>query len=222
MHAAAGRFVRLLVRVPEAYWLVRAYGVKRPGVLVLDGTGRKVGAFALNPAAAAAESGAGLAAELDRCVSAAPAADGAPPQLSTTWRVAAHSADNACRRLVEIARRLPGVTAARCEHGGLTVRAARLWFDPSVVTTAARLLRVGLEPSPHRLAVIPVTEVDNTPHTLRDVMRLERTHAGILVAVPDEARNEIRVLYDSRVISLDAVRHQVTAVGYRLRPARGR
>ena len=39
---AAGPFVRLLVRVPEAYALLGPFDATRPGLLVIDGDGRRV------------------------------------------------------------------------------------------------------------------------------------------------------------------------------------
>ena len=54
---AAAPFVRLLVRVPEAYPLLGPYEATRPGLLVLDADGRRVDALALkedsDPAAVA-------------------------------------------------------------------------------------------------------------------------------------------------------------------------
>ncbi len=44
---AADPFVRILVRVPEAYLLVRAFGASRPGLLLLDADARFVGDYAL-------------------------------------------------------------------------------------------------------------------------------------------------------------------------------
>ena len=42
MVAEAQHYVRVLVKVPEAYWLVRDYQCTRPGVLLLDSAGRKL------------------------------------------------------------------------------------------------------------------------------------------------------------------------------------
>jgi hypothetical protein len=44
---AAKAYVRVLIRVPEAYLLLKDFKAKRPGLLVLDGDGRRVGAIAL-------------------------------------------------------------------------------------------------------------------------------------------------------------------------------
>ena len=50
--AAARRFVTCLVRVPQAYELVRTYEAVRPGLLVLDADAKKRGAIALTGAGA--------------------------------------------------------------------------------------------------------------------------------------------------------------------------
>jgi UDP-N-acetylmuramoyl-tripeptide--D-alanyl-D-alanine ligase len=47
VRAAAEPFVRVLVRVPEAYLLVRDHAASRPGLLVLDADGRRVDAIGL-------------------------------------------------------------------------------------------------------------------------------------------------------------------------------
>lgn len=49
---ASRRFVTCLVRVPQAYALVRKYEAVRPGLLVLDAAGDKRGAIALTDAGA--------------------------------------------------------------------------------------------------------------------------------------------------------------------------
>lgn len=46
MIAASEKYVRVLVRVPEAYLLVRALDAIRPGLLVLDADGRRVDSIA--------------------------------------------------------------------------------------------------------------------------------------------------------------------------------
>jgi len=45
---AAGAFVRLLVRVPEAYSLLEPFAASRPGLVILDGHGRRVDAIDLH------------------------------------------------------------------------------------------------------------------------------------------------------------------------------
>lgn len=46
---AAEPFVRVLVRVPEAYLLLKPYDSSRPGLLVMDANGRRVDALSLSP-----------------------------------------------------------------------------------------------------------------------------------------------------------------------------
>ncbi len=67
----ATRFVTCLVRVPEAYALVRDHRAARPGLLVLDSAGRKRGCIALRP-----EDAAGSLAAAKEYLARARAADG--------------------------------------------------------------------------------------------------------------------------------------------------
>lgn len=71
------RFVTCLVRVPEAYAVVREHATTRPGLLVLDPTGRKIGSVGLD----AQDAGASLAratAYLERVLASPPQPDDHP------------------------------------------------------------------------------------------------------------------------------------------------
>ena len=45
--AATKPYVRILIRVPEAYLLLRPYNTTRPGLLILDADGRRIDSIAL-------------------------------------------------------------------------------------------------------------------------------------------------------------------------------
>jgi len=210
---AAAPYLRVLVRVPEAYWLVRDYKATRPGVLVLDGVGRKVAVRAVTGEAGDV---AGLAAELQRARTAEPVADGWPQQVSIAFGAKGDLTAEQREAAAGFAKGLPGVSRAEWSEGGLQVTGARLWLEPAAIETGARLLGVEIASAAHRRATVKVTEVRDTGATLRNVMALERRLPAIVSATPDVARDEIRVLYRGDLADLDAVRAAVAAVGFTL------
>ncbi len=213
--AAAG-YVRLLVRVPEAYWLVTDYKVTRPGVLVLDPRGRKVAAQALSAREPTASMAATLAKALVSGATAKPAADALPPQVTLAFTAPRALPKKRSDKLLKLVRRLPGVSKAVVKGATLTVTTARLWADPGAIRTAAKLLDIQLAPDAHRRTTVEVTLVTNTPRALR-IKRIRKQVEGVLVAAPDVARNRIEVLFRSDAIDLAGVRKAVTAVGYTLK-----
>ncbi len=69
---AAEPYVRVLIRVPEAYLLLHRFDTTRPGLLVLDADGRRVDSLDLLPVHAGHLSAADVARWLGAAVRKAP------------------------------------------------------------------------------------------------------------------------------------------------------
>lgn len=72
VRTAAASYVRVLIRVPEAYLLLRRFDTTRPGLLVLDADGRRVGSLDLSPVLRGELSAKDVAAWLDTASEKAP------------------------------------------------------------------------------------------------------------------------------------------------------
>ena len=220
----AGRFERLLVRVPEAYWLVSDYGVTRPGVLVLTPEGRKVDAIPVrgtDPENDAVE----LAVTLELAVDAAPDDDALPGGTSvvlrfTSKQLATASGRSVAAKVLPALRQVAGVQHAELQGEVLVVTGARLWLRPkTIVALAKRLKLAALECVSHREAVVSVRELPDTPTTMARCKKMERPR-NVVLAVPDLAHRQIRFLVErsAGADSEPSPPRIVQAAGYTLRP----
>ena len=215
VRAAAMKFERILIRVPEGYAVVRDYQATRPGVLFLEASGRKLGMVPLTDGDTAALAKAVI--EGADAALAVEAGTGTPP---TATEVAfpldpkpdAKAGDAAVAAL----RATPGVWDVRLADGRCTFVTSRLFADPAGLVEAAK--RAGLVPgaASHALARIPVETMPDTPSALKPLRALEQ-QAGVVAALADVARREVRVLYRTDATDLAKVRAAATTAGLALR-----
>jgi hypothetical protein len=217
----ANRFERLLVRVPEAYWLVKDYGVQRPGVLVLAPDGRKVDALEVLGTDPEAEAAA-LATTLELAVEADPSEEALPAGAQLTLRLrprdgAAAPAEAARAKAATAVAALPGVSKAEWRDGALHVIGARLWLRPGVLVAAVKGAGVEAQCASHTEQTLMLEALPDTPSTMAKCMKMEQTPAVVLAA-PDLAARSIRFLLRNDV-QVDLHR-LIEQAGYRLQPKR--
>lgn len=191
----SARFERLLVRVPEAYWLVHDYGVTRPGVLILTPAGRQVDSLAVSGSDPNAEAVTlAVTLEMAAAADAAPAADALPGGKVVHLRFGLEqmSADK-CAALAEAVSHARGVASAVLKDGALEVAGARLWLRPQAVEAAAQRLGGRVTCLSHREEVVEVEVLPDTPSTMAKCMAFERSDA-IDLALPSLAARSIRFL----------------------------
>ncbi|MCI0341136.1 MAG: hypothetical protein L0216_08265 [Planctomycetales bacterium] len=213
--AVANDFVRVLVRVPEAYWLVKDYKVSRPGALFLDAAGRKLAAVALD-ASKPDEGAAEILAAAARAAEADAGAGDSPPSVEVALDLAAPPGPAARPPLREVVERAGGVLAVRVEGKRLLVSASRLFADPDGLAVAAELAGAQARPASHERKAIAV-QIADTPATLF-VGRLEKLE-GIVSAWPDLARREVRVLLRRGAFTDEGLRSAAADAGLSLRPS---
>jgi hypothetical protein len=210
--------------VPEAYWLVSDYGVTRPGVLVLTPEGRKVDAIPVrgtDPESDAVD----LAVTLELAVDAAPEDDALPGGMSVALRFTSKQLTTEIGRAVAAKvllalRKVAGVQHVELQGEVLVVTGARLWLRPKTIVAVANGLKLApLQCISHREVVVPVSDLPDTPTTMARCKKMERLE-GVVLAVPDLARRQIRFLVGRRT-DADAEPSPpgiVQAAGYTLRP----
>ncbi len=216
MVAVAEPFVRVLVRVPEAYWLVKDYETTRPGVLFLDAAGRKLGDVALD-AGKPEEGAATLLATAARAAEAEAGSGGAPASVDVVLDLETEVPADRAESLSAALSRLGGVLSVRLEGKRLVVTASRLLADPDGLTGAAGRLGATVRSASHARTTLAV-EMDDTPATLR-VGRLEKLD-GVVSAWPDLARGEVRVLRRRGTAEDAALRAAAREAGLTLPPDR--
>ena len=205
VRAAAMKFERILIRVPEGYAVVRDYQATRPGVLFLEASGRKLGMVPLTDGDTAALAKAVIEGA-DAALAATEVAFPLDPKPD------AKAGDAAVAAL----RATPGVWDVRLADGRCTFVTSRLFADPAGLVEAAK--RAGLVPgaASHALARIPVETMPDTPSALKPLRALEQ-QAGVVAALADVARREVRVLYRTDATDLAKVRAAATTAGLALR-----
>jgi hypothetical protein len=217
----ANRFERLLVRVPEAYWLVKDYGVQRPGVLVLAPDGRKVDALEVLGTDPEAEAAA-LATTLELAVEADPPEEALPAGAQVTLRLrplegVAAPAEAVRGGAIAAGRALPGVSKAAWREGVLHVIGRRLWLRPGPLVKAVKGAGVEAACTSHSERTLVLEALPDTPSTMAKCMKMEQTPAVVLAA-PDLAAKAIRFLLRNDV-QVDLHR-LIERAGYRLKPQR--
>jgi hypothetical protein len=140
---AAAAYQRLLIRVPEAYLLLRHYETIRPGLLVLDADGRRVTSIDLNRALSEQWKPADVAKKLDE-------ARTAPALAHIRLQI-----DGGEKEFREAVAKLPGIRKAVvdtrgfaivAEHGKLTPeRVAQIAAKTKTKVTWIEPVRVRLE-----------------------------------------------------------------------------
>lgn len=214
VRAAAAKFERILIRVPEGYAVVRDYEATRPGVLWLDGSGRKLGIVALtgkDTAGYVTDVLAGAEAAL-----AVGAGRGTPPTATEiAFPVDPMPDAKAGDAAVAALRATAGVWDVRLVDGRCTFVTSRLYADPAGLAEAAR--KAGLAPgaASHAIVRVPVETLPDTPSALKPLRAIEQ-QPGVVAALADLARREVRVLY--RPDASDAAKIRAAAVGAGLVP----
>jgi len=130
---AAAPFVRIRIRVPEAYLLLFGFDAKRPGLLVLDADGRRVASIDL-PGLGGGSADPGLVADL--------LDDAATDAAVEMFRVAIKGDVEAFRKAVEELESVEGTTL---RGGVLRIAVGRGSLPPSKVDALARKLEVRLD-----------------------------------------------------------------------------
>ena len=216
----ANRYERLLVRVPEAYWLVSDYGVTRPGVLVLTPEGRQVDAIAVkgaDPESDAVELAVTLELAADAVVDPGVVPGGASViQLYACKRFEAPDERATAAPLMTALQGLPGVGKVAWKGTALVVTGARLWLRPKTIVAIAKELGFAMQCTSHREASVAVEQLPDTPTTMARCKKMERV-AGVVLAVPVLARREVRFLVEVEVEPAPSPSGLVQAAGYTLR-----
>ncbi len=121
--------MRVRVRVPEAYLLLRACETSRPGLLVLDGDGRRVASIPLPGMGAPAIDAATIAKRLKAARTAT---------AVERWRFSAGGAKENIAKLHEQLASSKGVSVVAQKGGAMTLRVVAGASTPGKVAEAAR------------------------------------------------------------------------------------
>ena len=143
MIKAAAPYERLMIRVPEAYLLLRHYETTRPGLLVLDADGRRVTSIDLSRALQEEWKPADLAKKLDEARKA-PALEYVRLEI-----------DGGEKEFREAVAKLPGVRKAEVDTRGFAVVAEPGKLTPERVAQVAAKTKTEvtwIEPVPVRIS----------------------------------------------------------------------
>lgn len=215
--AASAGFVRVLVRFPEAYWLVKLYDVQPPCVLFLDGAGRKLGDLTLD-ADKPGESAKALSAAAAKALAVKPGTGSAPKTVDVKLTLAAAPAPDRIDALRAALEARGGLIKLAAKGKTVTITACALFADPARYVEAAKQAGLTAEPPTLARGTVPVDALPPTPITQKKVMELIEVK-GIAEAWPDVKQRAIHILYDRTKLPPEDLAFAVLQTGLNPREA---